>query len=270
MKLVVGYLLFLQVILMQENPLKSIISLVCINCENDLIKLKNLYPDIISSSNNNISQHSPGFFTQWSTNLKENSQPLSDYINFNAVPFAFQVTEGRLKLLKDFNHPIKIVVLNGSTPEHRNFFVNFLTIAQNESYIGYIELTTQFDLAFSFEVYRRYCPTVIAYNPVTKDLWLTFEKFTGNDTIDTKNIQNLLSMLSNNELRSIKIGWLYLYTKFLSFTYIYNNFHFMFNYLVGGLAIFCILVLLIFEKQVMNLVQRVQPTCTTQEHPKKN
>jgi len=232
--------------------------------------LSNLYPSMLEISYD--SKYSKNMlYTVGEKIYKINKETVEKYANLEALPYAFEFTANLKNALqnKKYNEIITVAVINGSMDEHYNFYLNALEVAENNKNIGFLDINTQFDFSFSLEIYRRHCPTIFEYNPMTDELFLTYAKFTGNKTQDTPQITELFSDLKQAKYKPIKLGIWNMYTKFVNIWYIYNNFHFMFNYLVGAIAIVFIIVLLIFEKSIMRAMQpHKRPPIKTEDHKK--
>lgn len=179
------------------------------------------------------------------------------YANYDSLPYSFELTESLVKNLrkKQFGQRLIFAAINASIPAHLEFYGLLLDSTKNQTNIGFLNIDSQFDLAISLETYRRHCPTINAFNPKDNELWLTFKKFQGNKTEDSIQLPILLKDLNEDGFQSIRIGWTGFYTRFLNLLYVYNNFHVMFNFIVGGISIIFIIFLLIFEKKILKAMQ---------------
>eukprot|EP00826_Nyctotherus_ovalis_P021604 TRINITY_DN17007_c0_g2_i1.p1 TRINITY_DN17007_c0_g2~~TRINITY_DN17007_c0_g2_i1.p1 ORF type:complete len:292 (+),score=19.08 TRINITY_DN17007_c0_g2_i1:75-878(+) len=202
----------------------------------------------------NDSLHDSGLYSTGLGFHNKNEASLYLYENLEVLPQAFQLTEellGRLKA-SHYNHSIRLGVLNGSMPEHREFFKTLMSVSPD---VGYLDIDKQFELAVSLEVYRRHCPTIIAYNPESGELWLTYIKFAGNSTVDTPRIRQLLKDLEEGRIKSIKQGLRNALTKFTNWNYFYNNFHFMSNYVLGAISMVFVLSILFSEEKTFGFIK---------------
>ena len=161
-----------------------------------------------------------------------------------------------------------IVVVNYSKPEHLQA-ASLLNTLMSEHFMGYdyylMDINTQFNECISFEVYRRHLPTIFVVDDAGYyyNGYLRFTTNTNNLTM----VKDFLKMVSADELSPQKRGFKYFYLKYLSITYIYNNFHIMFNYILGAFSIFMIALICIFERKIMKIM--VRPSQKKVENKKK-
>ena len=239
--------------------------LYCSNTDCHSTKLKELYSVIVVNS----SLVAAGLYSIGVGFRSKNEEPLVDYENLKRLPQGFQLTEKLLDELKvsHYNSTIILGVVNGSMAEHREFFAGLMSVFPNA---GYLDTDRYFELAVSFEVYRRHCPTIIAYNPESGELWLTYIKFSGNRTVDVPKIEKLLKDLKEEKIKSVKQGFSNILTKFTNWNYFFNNFHSMGNYVLGIISVLYAIGILFFEDQAFSFIKGNKPAPKSTASNKKN
>jgi hypothetical protein len=160
-----------------------------------------------------------------------------------------------------------IIVINSSKPEHYNAatLLSHLIKFGGRNYTYYLmDINTQFKECISFEVYRRHLPTLIAVDAAGYyyHSYIRFNSRTQNFSLAT----GFLKAVANGEYSPQKRGWVHFYLKYMSFTYIYNNFHIMFNYILGAFSFLLIFLICICEKQITKFIK---PPAGKKEEKKK-
>ncbi len=185
--------------------------------------------------------------------IRRNEAELARYARLELLPISYQLTAELMSQLttKKYDKRLLIAVFNASSQEHLAFYQWLLELAPKGENIGYIDIEQQFDFAYSLEVYKRHCPTVIAFDPLTSDLRLPYVRL-GSNSSETKIAAiRLIESLRSGEVKSVRQGLMNFHTKLGNMWYVYHNFHTMLNYAVGAMSVLVILALLVCEKHVL-------------------
>ncbi len=232
----------------------------CLTRNSAVESLARVYPFLLFTTNSQgLAQAGqvPQLYSIGAGLVRRNEAELGRYASLEVLPYSYQFSEEMMVALQNrANSPrLVLAVINASLPQQIEFYRMLLEVSPRTN-IGYVDVDRQFDFAFSLEVYKRHCPTLIAYDPWTGDLRLSYVKFGWNTTEDRAKAPELVESLNSGKVQSIRLGWMNSYTKLLNVNYVYNNFHMMFNYIVGGISGVLIILLLLCEKRLIRLMQR--------------